>query len=203
MVLQPINQQLQKRIRQCNTRMQPPQVTLLYHDDTPSIVLPYEDIPWFLTTFQTLGDPLDIRLNLTKTQILLSFTDESPIEHLSQTQQQSLIQAMMMLSPKTEQRHGMRLLGQPIGSQTFSYNFINNKITKLQETINTKLFHRIFNLQTQLAKKLHHTTVSITLTCNTRLPHFHTTHGTRLTSANGTPQQHYNYTSSSKMQSLL
>jgi hypothetical protein len=148
-VLQPINQQLHKRIRQRNTA-EPPPVTLSYHDDT-SIVVPYEDIPWFLTTFQTLGNPLGIHLNLTKTQILMSLTDESPLEHLSLTQQQSLIQAMTMVSSQAEQRHGIRLLGQPIGSQSFADNFINDKISKLQDTINTKLFHRIHDLQTQLA----------------------------------------------------
>jgi hypothetical protein len=149
MVLQPLNEQLQTRIRK-RKETQPPPVTLSYHDDT-SIVLPYEDIPWFLTTFQMLGNPLGIRLNLTKTLILTSLTDESPIQYLSPPQQQSLIQAIQMLGPKAEQRQGIRLLGQPIGSQSFANNFINEKIFQLQETINTKLFHRIHDFQTQLA----------------------------------------------------
>jgi hypothetical protein len=46
MVLQPINTKLRQRheSRQHHT---PPPTTLSYHDDT-SVILPYDDIPWFL-----------------------------------------------------------------------------------------------------------------------------------------------------------
>jgi hypothetical protein len=46
-VLQPLNQQLQQRIRQRSPTAIPP-TTLSYHDDT-SIVLPYPDLDWFIT----------------------------------------------------------------------------------------------------------------------------------------------------------
>jgi hypothetical protein len=148
-VLQPLNQQLQARVRQRH-KSQPPPVTLSYHDDT-SIVLPYEDIPWFITTFQTLGNPVGIRLNLIKTQILTSLSDESPMKHLNSAQQEALSQALSMLGPKAEQRQGIRLLGQPIGSQAFANTFIQDRISTIHDTINTKLFHRIHDSQTQLA----------------------------------------------------
>jgi hypothetical protein len=70
---------------------------------------------------------------------------------LDPPQQQALHQALTMVGQSAEQRHGLRLLGQPIGSSTFANNFINDKISNLQNTINTKLFHRIHDLQTQLA----------------------------------------------------
>jgi hypothetical protein len=149
LVLRPINLQLQHRIKQRNNN-EPPPVTLSYHDDT-SIVLPYDDIPWFLSTFQALGNPLGIRLNLTKSQLLTSLTDESPLPHLSPIQQQALTQTLQILGPNAEQKQGIRLLGQPIGSKTYANAFIDAKLTNLQDTINTKLFHRIHDLQTQLA----------------------------------------------------
>jgi hypothetical protein len=66
MVLQPINQQLKEHLQQWH-EISPPTTTLSYHDDN-SVVLPaYEDIPWFLETFQTLCNLVGIKLNLHKT----------------------------------------------------------------------------------------------------------------------------------------
>jgi hypothetical protein len=152
-ILQPLNQQLQERLQQRNEPFPPP-TTLSYHDDT-SAVLPYEDIPWFLDTFQTLGNPIGIRLNLQKTTILTSLSAESPLPYLQQHQQQSLTQAFTMLGPQAEHRHGIRLLGQPIGSSTFTSQFIDHKLAELQNTVTNKLFHRISDHQTQLALVKH------------------------------------------------
>jgi hypothetical protein len=58
LVLRPINKALQQRIHTRDPIEIPP-ATLSYHDET-SIVLPYQDIDWFLDTFQHLGNPLGI-----------------------------------------------------------------------------------------------------------------------------------------------
>jgi hypothetical protein len=151
MVLQPINDEL--KLRHLGSPIPPP-VTLSYHDDT-SIVLPYEDIPWFLDRFQQLGNPVGINLNLQKTQILTSLTDQSPFPYLTIPQQQSLTATLQQLGPNAEQRQGIRLLGQPIGSQSFVHNFINQKIHQLEAFTTNKLFCRLHDHQTQVALLKH------------------------------------------------
>jgi hypothetical protein len=81
-----------------------PLATLSYHDDT-SIVLPYQDIDWFLDTFQHLGNPLGIRLNLTKTQILTTLTPNDPI--LTPTDHTHWQHTLKRLHPNIEQREGI------------------------------------------------------------------------------------------------
>jgi hypothetical protein len=153
LVLQPLNEELHARHshRQSDT---PPPITLSYHDDT-SIVIPYEDIPWFLTRFQELGGPLGIRLNLQKTQILTTLTDESPLAYLPPHLHHSLAQALNMLGPNAEQKGGIRLLGQPIGSSSYSIQFIDNKINDLHDMAERQLFHKLSDHQTQLAIAKH------------------------------------------------
>jgi hypothetical protein len=100
LVLKPINEQLATRIIERDPTAIPPK-TLSYHDDT-SIVIPYQDIQWFLHTFQSLGNPLGIRLNLTKTQILTSLTDLPP--ELTATDQTCLNALLQNINPQAEQR---------------------------------------------------------------------------------------------------
>jgi hypothetical protein len=176
MVLQPINEELQQRHHASNI---PPPVTLSYHDDT-SIVLPYEDIPWFLHRFQQLGNPIGIQLNLQKTQILTTLTDQSPLPHLTPIQQQCLTDTFQLLGPNAEQRHGIRLLGQPISSPFFVSNFINSKVHQLDTFIASKLFYRLRDHQTQLALLKHCIVPSIQHLLATHV--YHTYHG--LTSNN-------------------
>jgi hypothetical protein len=153
MVLQPINEELQARHKSRKIDSPPP-VTLSYHDDT-SIVIPYEDISWFLNRFQELGDPLGIRLNLQKTQILTTLTDESPLEHLPPHLHHSLSQALSMLGPHAEQKRGIRLLGQPIGSSVYAIEFIDKKVNELHDMATRRLFHKLQDHQTQLAITKH------------------------------------------------
>jgi hypothetical protein len=97
LVLQPLNVQLRERTNARNPNELPP---LSYHDDT-SIVIPYPDITWFLTMFQTLGSPLGIHLNLSKTQLLTSLTSTPP--RLSTDDQQHLSHILQTL-PKVPSR---------------------------------------------------------------------------------------------------
>jgi hypothetical protein len=147
MVLQPINHELQQRHFQS---IIPPPATLSYHDDT-SIVLPYTDIPWFLTRFQELGNPLGIQLNLQKTQILTTLTEESPLPYLHPSQQQALLDTLQILGSNAEQRHGIRLLGQPIGSAYYAETYLNQKIDQIHNLTSQKLFYRLNDHQTQTA----------------------------------------------------
>jgi hypothetical protein len=101
-VLQPLNQQLQQRIRLRSPTAIPP-TTLSYHDDT-SIVLPYPDLEWFITQFQALGNPLGICLNLSKTQLLTSLTSDPPT--LSTEDQHHRLHFLQLLGTKVEHYQG-------------------------------------------------------------------------------------------------
>jgi hypothetical protein len=147
LVLQPINTALRQRIHARDPTEIPP-ATLSYHDDT-SIVLPYQDIDWFLDTFQQLGNPLGIRLNLTKTQILTTLTPNNPI--LTPTDHTHWQHTLERLHPNIEHREGIRLLGQPIGSSHYAMSFFQQYITRLQHIISQQLTHRIHDHQTQIA----------------------------------------------------
>jgi hypothetical protein len=147
LVLKPINEQLATRIIERDPTAIPPK-TLSYHDDT-SIVIPYQDIQWFLHTFQNLGNPFRIRLNLTKTQILTSLTDLPP--ELTATDQTCLNALLQNINPQAEQRRGIRLLGQPVGSATFAHTFLEKHIATLHHTLSNQLRNKIQNLQTQIA----------------------------------------------------
>lgn len=102
LVLQPINEQMEQRILARDPTAHPPR-TLSYHDDTSAIV-PYPDIKWFLDTFQQLGNPLGISLNLHKTQILTTLSDQHPPLSLSdQTHLDTILH--IYFSSRTTQRH--------------------------------------------------------------------------------------------------
>jgi hypothetical protein len=169
LVLQPLNAQLQERTRNRNPSDIPPS-TLSYHDDT-SIVIPYPDINWFLSTFQQLGAPLGIHLNLSKTQLLTSLTPNTP--QLSDTDQQHLIQALERLGQSTAHHEGLRLLGQPIGSVAFANQYIADQATKLHHIVTQQLFHRLHDHQTQLAILKHCAIPSIMHLLATHLFHTH------------------------------
>jgi hypothetical protein len=148
LVLRPINKALQQRIHTRDPTEIPLAATLSYHDDT-SIVLPYQDIDWFLYTFQHLGNPLGIRLNLAKTQILTTLTTNDP--QLTPNDRTHWNHTLNQLHPDVEQREGIRLLGQPIGSSHYATTFFQHYITRLQHIVSQQLTHRIQDHQTQIA----------------------------------------------------
>jgi hypothetical protein len=151
LVLQPINIQLEARYKSRHPNSpHPPPFTASYHDDT-SVILPYEDIPWFLNTFEQLGRPLGIHLNKQKTKILTSLTDESPLPYLTANNKQALIDTLTILGPQAQLTSGTCLLGQPIGSSDFALRFLLDKTQSLDHTINKQLPTRIKDLQTQMA----------------------------------------------------
>jgi hypothetical protein len=170
LVLQPLNIQLRERTHDRNPNELPPS-TLSYHDNT-SIVIPYPDITWFLTTFQTLGTPLGIHLNLSKTQLLTSLTTDPPC--LSPNDQQHLSYILQTLPNSVEHHHGLCLLGQPVGSATFATQYIVDHTTRLHHIVTQQLFHRIHDHQTQLALLKHCAIPSIMHLLATHLYHLHT-----------------------------
>ena len=121
-------------------------------DDT-SICLPHCDLPWFLTRFKELGEPLGIILNHEKTKILSSTSHSSPMKTLSPDNQAYLQEALSFLSasnpPSAEITSGVRFLGQPIGSSTFAKQYIEGKLHKLENNLNK--LHQLDNLQTRNA----------------------------------------------------
>jgi hypothetical protein len=166
-VLQSINQQLHTRVTERSPTEFPPS-TLSYHDDT-SIVLPYLDIDWFLDTFQQLGNPLGIRLNLSKTQLLTSTTTQPP--RLSTHDHHNLHNVLLRLGPHIEYHDGLQLLGQPVGSASYATTFLHEQVTQLRHHITTKLLHRIHDLQTQFAILKHCAVPSIVHLLATHLYH--------------------------------
>jgi hypothetical protein len=170
LVLEPINQQLQQRIQQRSPHEHVP-TTLSYHDDT-NVVIPYPDITWFLSTFQTLGAPLGIKLNLDKTQILTSLTAQPP--NLTAQDFQHFQTILQVLGPHAEQREGIRLLGQPIGSAAFATTYISQQTACLHHIVTQQLLHRIQDHQTQLAILKHCAIPSIVHLLAAHLYHHHT-----------------------------
>lgn len=166
-VLQPINQQLQTRISTRSPTELPP-TTLSYHDDT-SIVIPYPDITWFLDTFQQLGAPLGICLNLSKTQLLTSTTTQPP--NLSPQDHQFLQTILLQLGPSIVYHNGLQLLGQPVGSTSYATTFLYEQVTHLRHNITTQLLHCIHDLQTQFAILKHCAIPSIVHLLATHLYH--------------------------------
>jgi hypothetical protein len=98
--------------------------TSSYIDDTCAF-LDYSDLPWFLQTFSSLGLPLGIRLNQSKTKILTITGTGTSAEILSASQKTSLDQALSMLNgPSSEITKGTRFLGAPLGSPAFAQAFL-------------------------------------------------------------------------------
>jgi hypothetical protein len=166
-VLQPINQQLHTRVT-TRTPHEIPPTTLSYHDNT-SIVIPYQDITWFLDTFQQLGNPLGIQLNLSKTQLLTSTTSHPP--NLHPNDQPCLHNIILQLGSHIEHHDGLRLLGQPVGSSSYAMTFLHNQVTQLRHTITTQLLYRIRDLQTQFAILKHCAIPSVVHLLATHLYH--------------------------------
>jgi hypothetical protein len=76
--------------------------TSSYIDDTCAF-LDYSDLPWFLQTFSSLGQPLGIKLNRSKTKMLTVTGTGTSAEVLSASQKSSLDQALSLLDgPSSE-----------------------------------------------------------------------------------------------------
>jgi hypothetical protein len=98
--------------------------TSSYIDDTCAF-LDYSDLPWFLQTFSSLGQPLGIKLNRSKTKILTVTGTGTSAEVLSASQKSLLDQALSLLDgPSSESTEGTRFLGAPLGSPAFAKAFL-------------------------------------------------------------------------------
>jgi hypothetical protein len=132
-ILQPLNETLRNRAQQRRLNHQlgddgcgSKSATHAYFDDAFAF-LPYEDLPIFIQTIQTLGPPLGIHLNKTKTQILTLPESHETTTTLTATQLDSLHLALSLLNgPDSEIKGGTRLLGQPLGSPSFCASYLTN-----------------------------------------------------------------------------
>ena len=121
-------------------------------DDT-SICLPHVDLPWFLARFEELGALLGVQLNKAKTQILTTTTAITATTdgYLPTQAQQHLTDALRHLNPgnptAAEITTGTRFLGQPVGSQAFARQYIQKRLTQMQQ--NVDLLTELTDLQTQ------------------------------------------------------
>jgi hypothetical protein len=100
--------------------------TSSFIDDT-FVFLDYQDLPWFLDTFQSLGLPLGIRLNRTKTKIFTTTASTDSADFLFPSQLSNLQKALSSLDgASSEVRQGVRFLGGPLGSPAFAKNFLHD-----------------------------------------------------------------------------
>jgi hypothetical protein len=98
--------------------------TSSFIDDT-FVFLDNHDLPWFLDTFQTLGRPLGIQLNRSKTKIFTVTASTDSAEILSPSQLLHLRQAHSLLDgASSEIREGIRFLGAPLSSPSFAKQFL-------------------------------------------------------------------------------
>lgn len=121
-------------------------------DDT-SIVISYPDLPWFVNRIATLGAPLGIALNKSKTILLTSTTGASPT--LSPTHTRQLEQTLQHLSSSSENPFlptttGTRFLGAPVGGEAFARSFLLQSAQKLRDD-STRVLTRLRDTQTQSA----------------------------------------------------
>ena len=119
-------------------------------DDT-SVCLPHCDLPWFLHRFKELGEPLGIIMNHSKTKILTTTTNKPSAKTLSPPAQQHIEEALSFLAPQApdtaEITTGVRFLGQPVGSKKFAQEYINQRLDKMNDTMNQ--INQLHDLQTQ------------------------------------------------------
>jgi hypothetical protein len=98
--------------------------TLSYMDDT-FLFFMYEDLPWFIQSFSSLGLPLGIQLNLHKTKNLTLATSNDSATVLFPLQHGFLQQALSLLNgADSESKLGIKLLGTPLGSSVFAAAFL-------------------------------------------------------------------------------
>jgi hypothetical protein len=123
--------------------------TKSYLDDT-NILLPYQDLNWFIHAFAERGAPLGIYLNHTKTKILTSLTPVSPIcnSNISITDAQNLCEALTNLGPNSELLEGTRFSGQPLGNNAFAARFFVAKASEYASAL-SRILNRLHDTQTQ------------------------------------------------------
>ena len=148
-IIEELKQWLKKCIANLWHRLkQTPATTSLLNDT--SIILEYADIPWFIKQFTKLGRPLNIILNPTKTKILTSLTNKSPLASntIPDTDKQHLQEALSLLSNDPKQLEGIWFLGLPLGSQSFTNKYLTNQANIFKHTLQ-QLSTCITNKQTQ------------------------------------------------------
>jgi hypothetical protein len=114
------------------------------------MLLPCRDISLFLEKIATLGEPLGIALNFSKTQIITSTTSESPLanSNISEQDKQFPLAALTSLGPKSRMLRGTRFLGQPAGGPEFARSCLEEKSTDCIHAT-TRLLNRLTDTQTQ------------------------------------------------------
>lgn len=126
-----------------------------YVDDTNCLV-PLEDVQFLLQQFEQIGVPLGAVMNTDKTRILTSTNSESIVPMLRQenpTLCNQIEEAIAQYSRKDDQPYeevnGLRILGNPIGSQAFQTQFIRNYLSEAKKNA-SKVLEELDDQQTML-----------------------------------------------------
>ena len=131
-------------------------IILAYVDDA-NFLVPLEDVQPLLDAFNEIGPPLGAILNEEKTRILTSTSGKSILEdlqHSNPTVGTSLLKAIQTYSRNSdgsmhEEVNGLRILGVPIGNDTFCKSFHAERITAAVSDSN-KILSGLADKQTML-----------------------------------------------------
>jgi len=158
-VITPINLELQQRAKiRKDTRMPSDDslgslaIPLCYIDDT-TVSICYDDLQFFLNKFHELGPPLGCFLKPQKCKILTSTNGTSPRHLLSQPHLEALTYCLQKFCGGIDHGEvvdGIRILGHPIGAQSFVSTFQHKTVSKLS-TATQSLQHLVKDPQISLA----------------------------------------------------
>lgn len=136
-------------------------IILAYVDDV-NLLLPHEDVKYFLEKFREYGEPLGAVLNEEKTRILTTCKGSSLIKRmrtskwaLGRTDLINELEDTIDTFSKNkdgsmcEVTDGLRVLGVPLGNESFCKTFISNQLQKAK-TDATKILEGLDDSQTKL-----------------------------------------------------
>jgi hypothetical protein len=122
MILLNINEQL--LTRQTTNTQSPSPHTSSSIDDT-NLFLPLEDVTWFISQFEELGQPQGIKLNRQETKLLIG-----PNTNSTPTQQIIIKHSKNILKPSNILYDGCKVLGQAIGTSEYVNNYMHEQALK-------------------------------------------------------------------------
>jgi len=109
----------------------------VYIDDT-TVSIHYDDIKFFLDSFNSAGPPLGCFLKPQKCKILTSTNKQSPIHLLPPQHRADLLYALDKYCGGAEAGEitdGTRILGHPIGHPDFVQTYQNKTVQKIRATV--------------------------------------------------------------------
>jgi hypothetical protein len=108
---------------------------IAFMDDT-NVLLPIDDVEWFLKRVETLGAPVGVIIGKDKTKILTNIQGVSILDFLTGHQKSSLKRAIDKYT-NGECNTGLRILGSPLGSIPFQAQYTDKFTDTMVKDTNT------------------------------------------------------------------